>query len=75
MVCDKHEVTNPLSFSSGVKQDYLSPNLFSMYINYLAIGVKGMNCGLDIDGLNMSILLYADDIVIMATDERNYRIC
>ena len=41
-----------------------------MYINDLAIGVKGMNCGIDIDGLNLSILLYADDIVIMVPDEK-----
>ena len=29
-----------------------------------------MNCGIDIDGLSLSILLYADDIFIMAPDEK-----
>ena len=71
MVRVNNEVTNPFSFSSDVKQGYnLSPTLFSMYINDIAIGVKGMNCGIDIGGPNFSILVYADDIVIMAPDEK-----
>ena len=71
MVRVNNEVTNPFSFSSSVKQgDNLSPTLFSMYMYDLAIGVKGMNCGLDIGGPNLSTLLYADDIVILALDEK-----
>ena len=49
---------------SGVKQsDTLSPTLFSMNINDLAVDVKNLNWGVDAGGINVSILLYADDIV------------
>ena len=42
-----------------------------MYLNDLATGIKQLNCGIDIDGLNLAILLYADDIVLMAPDEES----
>ena len=46
----------------GVKQgDTLSPTLFSIFINNLAIEVNNKRCGITIDGKNISILLYADD--------------
>ena len=58
--------------TSGVKQgDIISPILFSMYLNDLATGVKGLNCGIDINGYNCSILLYADDIVLISPDEKS----
>ena len=51
----------------GVKQgDTLSPTLFSMFINDLAVGVKERNCGIGIGNAGISLLLYADDIVILA---------
>lgn len=40
----------------------LSPTLFSIYVNDLAEDIKRLNAGVDIDDLNISILLYADDI-------------
>ena len=53
-----------------VKQgDVLSPSLFSIYLNDLAVEVKSLNCGVDIDRCNVSILLYADDIVLLSPDE------
>ena len=55
---------------SGVKQgDVLSPTLFSIDLNDLAVEVKSLNCGIDIDICNVSILLYADDIVLLSPDE------
>ena len=58
--------------TSGVKQgDIISPILFSMYLNDLATGIKDLNCGIDINGFNCSILLYADDIVLIAPDEQS----
>ena len=49
--------------SQGVKQKgKLSPTLFSLYINDLANEIKQMNLGVDIDELQLSILLYADDV-------------
>jgi hypothetical protein len=49
---------------SGVKQGCLiSPLLFALFLNDLHEELGG---GLSIDGLNIRILLYADDIVILA---------
>ena len=62
--------TDWFDISSGVKQgDTLSPTLFDMYLNDLATDVKSLNVGVDIDGYNISILLYADDVVLIAPDE------
>ena len=44
----------------------MSPMLFSLFINELAVGVKNLNLGIDIGGKKLSILLYADDIVLMS---------
>ena len=62
--------TDWFPIASGVKQgDSLSPTLFSMYLNDLAVDIKSLNCGIDINGYNVTILLYADDIVLLAPDE------
>ena len=37
-----------------------------MFINDLALDVKNLSCGVDAGGINVSILLYADDIVLIA---------
>ena len=49
--------------------DTLSPTLFSMFTNDLAADVENVNCGVDAGGINVSILIYADDIVLIAPDE------
>ena len=62
--------TETFHITSGVKQgDNLSPTLFAMYLNDLAVEVKSFNCGIDIDGRQVTILLYADDIVLLAPNE------
>ena len=51
----------------GVRQgDTISPTLFSIFINDLAKGIKALNKGVKCGNLNISILLYADDIAIIA---------
>ena len=64
--------TDYFPITCGVKQGYnLSPTLFSMFLNDLATGIKELNLGVDVDGCNVSILLYADDIVLIALNENN----
>ena len=65
-------LSDPFNVSSGVKQgDIISPILFSMYLNDLATGIKELNCGIDINRFKLDILLYADDIVLIAPDEKS----
>ena len=62
--------TRIFDIMSGVKQgDTLSPTLFSMFINDLAVDVKNLNCRVDAGDINVSILLYANDIVLIAPYE------
>jgi hypothetical protein len=57
---------------SGVRQgDNLSPTLFSLFLNDLALELKQMNCGVKISGEDLCILMYADDIVVLSDSEEN----
>ena len=58
---------------TGVKQgDVLSPTLFSLFINDLAVELKRSNLGIPLGGdMCLSTLFYADDIVIMAENEKS----
>ena len=52
---------------SGVRQgDNLSPTLFSMYLMDLRDEIQLLNKGFTINGSLVSILLYADDIVLLS---------
>ena len=42
-----------------------------MFINGLAEEIKRLNKGIMIDGKNVSILLYADDIVLLSENEND----
>jgi len=54
----------------GVRQgDNLSPTLFSAFINDLATRLKESGLGVQMGDHKVPILLYADDIVLLAEDQ------
>ena len=58
--------------NSGVRQgDNISSTLFSLYINELAKEINAMNVGVKFGHVNLSILLYADDMVLVANNEKD----
>ena len=60
---------------SGLKQgDNLSPTLWNIFLNDLVKEINDLNIGISIDTLKISILLYADDMVLLAENERNLMI-
>ena len=62
--------TDWFSVLNGVKQgDNLSPSLFALYINDLVHELNSIGCGIRIGMYVINILLYADDIVLVAENE------
>ena len=65
-----NNMTDPFYVKQGVKQGCpLSPTLFSLYINDLAEDINNLECGITVDTITLSILLFADDIVLLAPSE------
>ena len=63
-------LTDWFSVSNRVKQgDNLSPSLFALFINDLVNELNSLGYGIRIGTYKISILLYADDIVIIAENE------
>ena len=54
--------------------DVLSPTLFSIYVNDLALQIKAPGSGVKVDGQTVGILLYADDVVLLAEQEKDLQI-
>ena len=65
--------TNYFDCPVGVKQgDCLSPTLFSIFINDIAEEIKQSNIGVKVgEDLLVNILMYADDIVLLAENEHD----
>ena len=72
VILNEHE-TEYFDCPIGVKQgDCLSPALFAIFINDLATEIKESNIGVLLEeGLLINILLYADDIVLLAENEED----
>ena len=67
---DRH--TNFFNISCGVRQgEVLSPTLFSIMINDLAAGIKDLNIGVNCGEFMVSLLMYADDIALIAETPEN----
>jgi hypothetical protein len=59
--------TDFFSIPNGLKQGcVISPTLFKIYINDLASELNELNCGVQYNDSNVSLLMFADDVVIMA---------
>lgn len=48
----------------------LSPSLFSVYINDLVKEINNLTCGIYVEGSMLSLLLYAEEIALLAPGER-----
>jgi hypothetical protein len=69
-------ITDSFPSDFGVRQgDPLSPTLFGLFLNDLAIDIKNTGLGIKIqEDLLLSILLYADDLALIAESEQDLQI-
>ena len=68
-------MTEWFNVNSGLKQGcILSPVLFNIFINSLVTDIKALDIGIDIEGEKIGILLYADDIVLIAENENDLQL-
>ncbi len=67
-----NNVTDWFNISNGIRQgDSLSPTSFGLYINDLITDVKALNLGINVNDIIISILPFADHIVILPKNEKD----
>ena len=65
-------MTDWFDVSCGLRQGCcLSPLLFNLFINDLVLRIKALGKGVHVGDQHVSILLYADDVVLMADNAQN----
>ena len=52
----------------------MSPSLFNLYINSLVTIMKRLGLGVEVQCLMVVVLLYADDVAILAESEQDLQI-
>ena len=61
------QCTESFPVNCGVKQGCnISPSLFASYISDLALDMENLSVGITAGNLNLSLLLNADDIILLA---------
>ena len=69
------KLTEWFNVGCGLKQGCsLSSILFNFYINDLVIKINSLDIGIEIDGEKVGILAYADDVVLLAENERELQL-
>ena len=69
------KLTEWFTITTGLKQGcILSPILFNLYINDLVNQLKCSCQGIPIAGENVCVLMYADDLVLLARNERDLQV-
>ena len=67
-----NKTTSWLNCNSGMKQgDNCSPTLFSIFIDDLVREINELGLGINVGDAKISLLLYADDIVMVAYNEQD----
>ena len=70
-----NKLTDWFSCDSGVKQGCcLSPTLFAIFANDLVKEINDLDLGISVAEANVSILMYADDIVLVSNNEEKLQI-
>lgn len=67
--------TDWFDIKCGLRQGcILSPILFNLYINDLALFIKSLNVGIQLEDDSICMLMYADDIVLIAENSDDLQI-
>ena len=67
--------TDWFNTENGVRQgDCLSPTLFAIFVNDLAVQLKNLNLGVEVANEKICLLMYADDIVLLTDSEEDMQV-